>query len=307
MAHEKLLHPKPDSSGATIIRFNDLAPSWHLPGQEPGMMRWLTSWVAGPEGYVNSNPGYAALSQEISAGLMYLDVGNRQRGLHYHSVTEIYVILKGQVLGWDGNHEEHIAGPMDCIYIPAGVPHGVRCYGTEEVEVVWLHDQIEKKGTTVYYTMEDKITTPQVDEISVIKFNDLEPQWTGPNVKEPGHLHWLINWVGGKEGFTNFNPDHAAVSEHTAMGLLVVLPAQKQVSRSGSSGELYIILRGTTLVDTGNGNVELNRLDALHLPAGKPRTFRNHGNEPVFIFWAHEKPQALSSESLPVHNGTSTS
>jgi len=307
MAYEKPLHPKPDLSGASIIRFNDLAPSWHLPGQEPGMMRWLTSWVAGPEGYVNSNPGYAALSQEISAGLMYLDVGNRQRGLHYHSVTEIYVILKGQVLGWDGKHDEHIAGPMDCIYIPAGVPHGVRCYGTEEVEVIWLHDQIEKKGTTRYYTMEDKITTPQVGEISVIKFNDLEPQWNGPNVREPGHLHWLINWVGGREGFINLNPKYAAVSDHVAMGLLVVLPAQKQVSRSGSSAELYIVIRGTTLVDTGNGNVQLNRLDAVHLAAGKPRMFRNHGNEPVFILWVHEKPQTISTDSLPTQNGTTTS
>jgi len=257
------------------------------------MMRWLTQWVAGPEGYVNSNPGYAALSQEMSVGLMYLDVGNRQRGLHYHSVTEIYVILKGQVLGWDGKHEEHIAGPMDCIYIPAGVPHGVRCYGSEEVEVIWLHDNIEKKGVTVYYTFEEDITAPQTEEISVIKFNDLEPKWTGPNVKEPGNLHWLINWVGGKEGFTNFNPEYAATSDEVLLGLMVVLPAQKQVSKSGSSAELYIIMRGKALVDVGNGNEELGRLDALYVPPEKSRTIRNHGDEPVFIMWIHEKPQPI--------------
>lgn len=284
---------KTDASGASIIRFNELAPSWHLPHQQPGMMRWLTQWVAGPQGYVNSNPGYAALSQEMSVGLMYLDVGNRQRGLHYHSVIEIYVILKGQVLGWDGNHEEHVAGPMDCIYIPAGVPHGVRTYGSEEVEVIWLHDQIEKKGTTVYYTMEDKITVPQTGEISVIKFNDLEPKWTGPNVKEPGHLHWLLNWVGGKEGFINFNPEYSMISEQIFMGLMVILPAQKQVSKSGSSAELYIIMRGKALVNIGHGNEELGRLDALYIPPEKFRVIRNHGDEPVFIMWIHEKPQAV--------------
>jgi len=300
MGHQKAVDgaSKGDKDGASIIRFNDLAPSWHLPGQEPGMMRWLTSWVAGPEGYVNSNPGYAALSHEMSVGLMYLDVGNRQRGLHYHSVTEIYVILKGQVLGWDGRHEEHIAGPMDCIYIPAGVPHGVRCYGTEDVEVIWLHDNIEKKGTTVYYTMEEKITKPQTAEISVIKFNDLEPQWTGPNVKEPGHLHWLLNWVGGKEGFTNFNPKNSAISEEVAMGLMVIVPGNKQVSSSGSTAELYIIMRGKALIDIGNGNEELTRLDAVYLPADRPRTIRNHGDESVYIMWIHEKPQSTQSNGV---------
>jgi hypothetical protein len=39
---------------ASIIRYRDLEPQWHVPGaKEPGFMRWLISWVGGPKGYVN--------------------------------------------------------------------------------------------------------------------------------------------------------------------------------------------------------------------------------------------------------------
>jgi citrate synthase len=51
-----------------------------------------------------------------------------------HSVTEIYVILKGGVESFDGVGRVHRAGPLDCLYIPAGVPHGVRAV----LEVAYL-------------------------------------------------------------------------------------------------------------------------------------------------------------------------
>ncbi len=203
--------------------------------------------MAGPEGYVNSNPGLAALSHEMSVGLMYLDVGNCQRGLHYRSVTEIYVILKGQVRRWDGKNEVDIAGPMDCFCIPAGVLHRVRCYVTEEVEVIWLHDAIEKKGITVCYTMEEENTKPQTEEISVIKFNHLKPQWTGPNVREPGHLHWLLNWFSSRISIL----DKQQSGEEVSMGLMVVLPSMKHASHSGCTAELYIPMKRKALINLG--------------------------------------------------------
>jgi len=72
------------------------------------------------------------------------------------------------------------------------------------------------------------------------------------------------------------------------MGLMLILPAQKQVSKSGSSDELYIIIRGKAPINVGNGNGELGRLDALYLPIEKPRTTRSHGKEPISIMWIHE-------------------
>ena len=59
--------------------------------------------------------------------------------MHVHSVTEIYVILKGEAESFDGVGNKHRAGPMDCLYIPAGVPHGVRTVGGEDLDLIWLH------------------------------------------------------------------------------------------------------------------------------------------------------------------------
>jgi mannose-6-phosphate isomerase-like protein (cupin superfamily) len=109
---------------------------------------------------------------------MHIPSGNRQRGLHYHSVTEMYMILRGEVLGWDGHGEAHRAGPIDCIYISASVPHGIRCYGDEPVDLIWIHDAIERKDTSVYW--DEGMRNPQdesKEEIKVVPFKDLEPSW----------------------------------------------------------------------------------------------------------------------------------
>ena len=117
---------KPDEelSGPAIVRFNDLEPVWYLPrAKEPGFMRWLVTWLGGPEGYVNPSRGVAAENQDMAVGYMSLAVGQRQDGLHAHTVAEIYVVLAGQLLGWDGRGESHLAGPGDCVYIPKGDCH----------------------------------------------------------------------------------------------------------------------------------------------------------------------------------------
>jgi hypothetical protein len=81
---------------------------------------------------------------------MRMPVGNRQAGVHVHSVTEIYVILRGEVESFDGVGNRHRAGPLDCLYIPAGVPHGVRTVGAVDLELIWVHDAIERVGVSSY-------------------------------------------------------------------------------------------------------------------------------------------------------------
>jgi len=284
--------------GSEIIRYRNLEPQWHVPGaKEPGFMRWLISWVGGPPGYVNPSKGAACISEKTVVGLMNMPVGQRQKGLHYHSVAEIYVVIKGELEGYDGKGQLHRAGPLDCIYIPAGVPHGVRNCGTEDCELIWVHDGIEKIGTSVYYF--DGVVTgpPQVEEISVINFIDLEPSYSVHRAKEIEYMRWVINWVGGLSGYENHNRGIAAESEKVAIGMTVLQPGQKVFPHAHEDAEIYVVLRGKGLINLGHGNQEIQRLDGVYLPSCFEHGFRNHGEDPLYLMWVHERPQKLNSSS----------
>ncbi|KIW17970.1 hypothetical protein PV08_05165 [Exophiala spinifera] len=284
----------PSNREPSIIPFAELEPSWHVPGAKVGgTLRWLISWVGGRKGFVNSNPERAVINDEISVGLMYLPVGQRQEGLHYHTVTEIYVIVKGRVVGYDGSNTSHIAGPMDCIYIPAGVPHGVRNAGMEDVELIWLHDGVEASGMTIYCdTQQDLENAPSKAPIQVVQLQDLAPVWSNPRAKEPEFLRWVVNWIGGPGGFENLNPGYAVESEKIALGLTVLMPGNKQVPHCHSVAEVYVILKGKVLVKLdkeGKKAKELAYLDCAYFPDGAVHSLRNHGSEPAYIMWAHDR------------------
>src|ERR1700722_2477306 len=139
------------SNSVRTIRNKDLAPTWSVKqAKEPGFMRSLITWVGGPAGYINTNSDNAVISQNSAVGLMRMPVGNRQAGVHVPSVAEIYVILRGEAESFDGVGNKHRAGPLDCLYIPAGVPHGVRTVGDADLDLIWVHDAIEKVGVSTY-------------------------------------------------------------------------------------------------------------------------------------------------------------
>jgi mannose-6-phosphate isomerase-like protein (cupin superfamily) len=284
----KLLHK--------IIPYKDLEPSWHVPAaKEPGFMRWLINWVGGPEGHINTNPDTAQVSQNTVTGLMNMGVGQKQKGLHYHSVAEIYIVIKGQLEGFDGKGEKHVAGPLDCVYIPKGVPHGVRNCGSEECELIWVHSGIEKKGTSVYFM--DGIYTgpPQVDEISVVNFRDLEPSYDAYRAKEIEFSRWMVNWVAGPSGYENFNRGQAVENDKVSIGMTVVQPAQKIVPHSHHTAEHYVVLKGKALINCGQGNQELGKLDGVYVPPCLEHGVRNHGEEPLYLLWVHERPQKVGT------------
>jgi mannose-6-phosphate isomerase-like protein (cupin superfamily) len=256
----------------------------------------MISWVGGGEGYVNSNPHDSCKSKHSSVGLMHIPRGNRQRGLHYHSVAEIYVILKGEVMGWDGYGEVVRAGPLDCIYIPAGAPHGVRSVGGEEVDLIWIHDAIEKKGTSVYWN--DTMPNPQTEPVQLVKFSDLEPNWATYDIKDPGHMHYMLSYVGGRLGNLNFNRNVAAESDNVGIGLLAIDPGNKQDMNTGATSELYILIRGKVIIKSDQKNEEMEYLDGLFLPAGSSRCIRNCGQEQALLVWVHEEVKQEYSGAL---------
>lgn len=271
---------------ASIIRYRDLEPSWHLlKAKEPGNLRWIANWVGGAKGYINSNPAVAAISDRYLVGLMCLPMGNRQPGIHAHSVTEIYVVVSGELEGVDGSGATHRAGPRDCMYIPAGVPHGVRSCGQEDAYFIWLHDRLEKKGTAVYSDLTSAGDRPA--EMHLVRANDLEPSWEAPQAKEAGHLRWAISFVVGDPARAQ---GKAVVSERLELGLMALLPGNSQPATQSTFATTYVALGKGILSSSGGSSSELDRLDAVYVPAGTAHGLRNSGESATLVFWAHDHP-----------------
>lgn len=273
-----------------IIRNDELEPAWTVKqAKEPGFLRSLVTWVGGPAGFINTNPAQAARSLDVTLGLMRMPAGNRQAGVHVHSVTEIYVILKGQVESFDGVGNRHRAGPMDCLYIPKGVPHGVRTVGDVDLELIWFHDAIERHGVSVY--LDGTGPFPAAEQVQLIACKDLEPDWNGPQAKQGGTLRWRTNWVAGGGSMVNHNPGVAVVNDRVAAGITAILPGNSSVFHSHGFAETYVILSGSGAVQCGDAIAHLARLDAVRFEAGEDHRIRNTGDGVLQVFYLHERPK----------------
>lgn len=249
----------------------------------------LITRVGGPEGYINTNPVQAARSQNATIGLMRMPVGNRRAGVHVHSVTEIYVILKGAAECFDGVGNLHRAGPMDCLYIPRSVPHGVRSLGDTDLELIWLHDAIERNGVSVYLDGPGPFAAE--DEVRLISFRDLVPDWGQAEAKMGGTRRWVAHWVAAT-GAANHNPGVAQVNETLALGVTAILPGNTAPAHEHAFAETYIIIAGTAGVRQADRVEHLGRLDAVRFEPGTSHAVRNTGDQTLYLLWAHEKPGA---------------
>lgn len=266
-----------------IVRADDLEPTWTVKqAKEPGFMRSLITWVGGPEGHINTNPEVAVESLGCVMGLMRMPQGNRQAGVHVHSVTEVYVILKGRCESFDGEGRRHVAGPLDCLYIPVGVPHGVRTVGEEDLELVWVHDAIERWGVSRY--LEGPGPFPADDEVRLVSVDDLEPQWNGARATEVGYMRWSVNWIARSEE-ENLNPGAAEINPRLGLGLTVVAPWNRLASFAPDTAETLLILSGRAIAEIGGSRSTLGRLDAVHVPAGSEIGIRSASDAPLQLLW----------------------
>ncbi len=270
-----------------IVRDRDLEAFWDvLRAKEPGFMRSLITWMGGPDGYINTNPGAAIESLHCAVGLMNMGPGQRQPGVHTHTMTEIYVILEGTVESFDGVGNRHIAGPMDCLYIPKGVPHGVRTMGDRHVKLLWVNDEIEKWGVSLY--QEGPGPHPADDEVRLISFQGLEPNWTADRAKEPGFLCWNVSWAGSKMTGPNYNPAHSAVNARVGLSLCVVQPANRLGDAAADGNRLFVVARGQAVVTRGAESEIAGPQDAIFCPAGVALDLRALDGEPLYLVRVHE-------------------
>jgi mannose-6-phosphate isomerase-like protein (cupin superfamily) len=285
---------EPASSSRTL-RVDSLSPTWWTPhAREPGYLRWIVSYVGGPPGFINNNPETGFLSERVVAGLMWLPIGNRQYGVHVHTVTEIYVILKGRVESVEPGGTPHVAGPLDCLYIPAGSPHAVRAIGDEDVLLLWVHDALEPEGASQYFD-DDEPRPDGAPSVSLIRWEALEPRWTTPGAKQGGHMRWATSWVGGGEGLVHFNREAGATSDRIAFGATVVPPGNAQVPHSHGVVEHYVVARGQAAVLGEPGLPPLGPCDFATFPAGEVHGFRAVGDEPLHLLWIHEELEGMDA------------
>jgi mannose-6-phosphate isomerase-like protein (cupin superfamily) len=269
------------STSPLLIKFTELEPSWAVKrAREPGFLRWLVSWMGGPPGTVNFNPAQAALSETAAVGFMAMPQGNRQAGLHIHSVAEIYVILKGEIEGYDHTGVAHRAGPSDCIYIPAGVPHGVRTVGSEDLHLIWVHDSIERLGVSVYLDDGQTGQTGQSDQhISIVSSTDRFRQADGND------RVWAAGYVGAVSGEIANPAITLGVKRLLSGGIDPVEPA--------AAGRLLIGIAGDTTVRCDGWTHKLSYLDGVHIPPGAGATLWNSGDAPSDLLCLVEGSNAL--------------
>ena len=271
-----------------LIRFRDLEPTWTTKqAREAGFMRWLATWVGGPPGHINTNPGVAVESDRIAIGMMYLPRGQRQAGVHTHSVTEIYVILQGELEGLDASGHPHRAGPLDCTYTPPGCPHGVRNCGMQDVVLIWIHDGIERNGTAVYYP--DSHHFGDVPSMAVVPFAGLDADWSGPGARTPGTMHWSTRWVQAGGGTLTGG---AIRNDRISIGMTVLDPGHSLPADPLPMTRHYLVIGGTAITPYQDRNEVLTWLDGLYVPSGETVVFRNNGPEPLRLLWVEDAPRA---------------
>lgn len=275
------------SNAVRVVRDRDLEPDWSVKqAKEPGFLRSLITWVGGPEGFVNTNQKDAATSLDCAVGLMRMPVANRQAGVHVHSVAEIYVILKGEVESFDGMGATHRAGPLDCLYIPAGAPHGVRTIGDVDLELIWIHDAIERWGVSTYLDGDGPF--PADDMVKLVQFRDLVPDWGGRDAKVGGTLRWSVNWVAAAAG--GRNDGVAAVNRKIGIGATVIPPGNSHVAHAHAHPETYVVMRGAAAAEAEGAVHHLGRLDAVYYPPATPHALRNTGEDALYLLWVHAHP-----------------
>lgn len=273
-----------------LVRFEELVPGWNEAkcSTEPGFLRWLSTYVGGPPGYLHEHPAPGLVGRHSVMGIMGLPVGQRQWGLHRHTTTEIYLILRGRVESLEAEGVTQSMGPMDLLYIPADAPHAVRTVGDEDVLLMYVHDEHEALGASRYYADDDPSHARPSIHPTVVRWDDLEPWWGAPQAKEAGHMRWSVTWVGGGDGRLNLNRGRAAHSDVAALGATVISVANVETPQRWDTVRYIQIVEGRVRVEGHPELGELKPLDVLVVPSGYPHALRPVGVEPATVVWFHE-------------------
>ena len=133
------------ASGLCLVRHQDLSTRWNAVGAGPGTMRYFVQYVGGPEPHPHGSRGIGVESDKGACGLHLLPVGNRMPEHTHPAIDEVYVVIRGR-MAVAGGGQEVLAGPLDCVHIPAGTPHASRNAGDEDVQFLWFQWGFDAPG-----------------------------------------------------------------------------------------------------------------------------------------------------------------
>ncbi|CAB4883087.1 unannotated protein [freshwater metagenome] len=270
-------------NGGDIVLFEQLEPTWNNPhAREEGHLRWIVSYFGGTPGQINDNPETGLLSTQGSAGLMWLQAGGRQYGVHQHTMRETYVILKGQVESIEPGRS-HLAGPLDCLTMPPGAPHAVRAVGSEDVVLLWCHDANEEIGRSQYYDESDDRWDSSRPPVDVVRWDALAPTREEPGAHEGGTRRTTVTWLEAERG-----PSDGVLAGSVRLGCTTIEPGSRLASHSHPFTEHFLVISGRASVVGPQASPALGRWDYVRFEPGVVHSLRAIGDEPAQLLWLQE-------------------
>ncbi len=280
-----------------VLRFDDLDRPWDIAprSNQPGHLRWLMTYVGGPPGHLHEHPETGLVAERAIMGMMGLPVGQRQYGLHRHTTTEIYLVLRGRVESIESQGHRQIAGPLDLLYIPAEAAHAVRTVGDEDALVLFLHDEHERLGESRYVTDDDASLVDDPLRPQLVRWDDLEPWWDAADARTAGRLRWSVAWIAPENGAVAINPGGSAVSPTVAMGATTILASQVAPPASWPLFRYLRVIEGRARIVEHPALGTLEPYDAVIVPPDHVHSLRPVGLDPLRVVWFHEHPTGSPS------------
>jgi mannose-6-phosphate isomerase-like protein (cupin superfamily) len=274
-------------SDGAVVHFDDLDPRWNtMHAREAGHHRWLVSYYGGEDGYLNENRETGLISDRGHAGIMHLSAGCRQFGVHEHTITEIYVILEGEVESIEPGRTQK-AGPLDVLYMPPQAPHAVRASGDEDVVLFFCHDANEQIGRSVYYDESDDRWSSGSPQVQVVRWSELQSRRDAPGAEVGGTMRAWAAWAGAVDGDAPITPA-AAANDKVTLGTTLIPPGNAHVPHAHPFAEHYLVVSGRAAVlGRGDGEI-LGPRDYVGFAAGTPHGLRAVGVQPLRVLWLQE-------------------
>src|ERR1700753_117059 len=193
-------------SDGAVLHVDDRDPRWNtMHAREAGHHRWLVSYYGGEDGYLNENRETGLISDRGHAGIMHLSAGCRQFGVHEHTITEIYVILEGEVESIEPGLTQK-AGPLDVLSMPPQAPHAVRASDDGDVVLFFCHDANEQIGRSVYYDASDDRWSSGARRVRVVRWWGRQPSADVPGGEVGGTMRAWTAWAGATDGDAAIDP-----------------------------------------------------------------------------------------------------
>ncbi len=126
---------------------------------------------------------------------------------------------------------------------------------------------------------------------AIVRFAEIMPDWaSSPDAREQGHHRAVYRYIGGPPGG---EPKAALPGWEFANGIVMAPPGNGAPLHAHDFEEIFMVWEGAFEVfwrDPHSGgveSVELGRYDAVRMPPGVMRGYKNSGEEDGFLYYIH--------------------